>query len=809
MALTPEQLAAMDKITGRSSLDMDEMDRITGLGDKKEVASKKQVGYVSTPFNTPFQPQLPKSKSEKKRIQRTHQKALQNLQEYEKEHPFISEIRKSLDPTYRPLRKYVEDTAKYGGEDISYGQMLDNLSNQVVQTSVAPINIGTGIATAGLGTAKGLLPTVLTAARQGAIQGGVEGLTGGIADEGLSVNALKRGGLGTATGAAFGAGIQAIPYAGSGLIRPIIDNPQVQNAMTSGLELLTSVPKKYSDLALKAELAGKSILGGKFNPETAYQGVERKLRTAKGMLPTDKQYKEQYKQLGNQVREKLNKAIKPNEYFDEMFNKLGVQSGEYVQSLRKAKGEAVGKAEKGLKENLDRFDYQDLINDVEQTFKAYQRDLINPAEYDTGGLKQELIDLIKGVTRFNKRVIDPTKPATAFDNLYSHFLDYIEQNKTNPNVVNNAQAALSQITKNLNPEMQNYYSNALNQDLDTIINYGKVTPESFEGVVDLIGKRANFKDNKYASPYEEYILQQLYGKFSNRLKNISPDLEKSKKEFSDLMSKLNELGIDKEKIPSKKMAEIIKNYVYGNGKQVRSGQDVVLEDLLSPDLMKSVNELGNAYTTQQQLQKNIGEGILNDISKYQNAPYATQEALERVAPEQVEQFANLLDQQTTQKNILEPISAKAFERNPKLLSSRNDVATEEALAYLQERSGINFMDELEETRAREALEAISPGQGGGSGGGQGFFNNVVRPQLINLGKLTSGALIGSSLGGPLGATMGLLAVSPKITAKGTIQNLGRLYRGLENPNVNRLRQIAVPLSVPTLQGGIVYNEDRY
>ena len=727
---------------------------------------------------------------------------LQRRDQWEQNHPVISEIQKAFQPNYRADLIDMQNQAQYGMQ-VPFGQSIKSEFQKAGQNLVPSVNLATAVYTGGLGTAKGLLPAVGKASLQGAIQGGVEGLTGGLADEGLSVNALKRGLQGAEIGGSVAGAIQTIPYVGKPIAKAL-NNPQVQNAITSGIELLTSVPKKYSDLALKAELAGKSILGGKFNPETAYQGVERKLRTAKGMLPTDKQYKEQYKQIGNQVREKLKKAIKPNEYFDEMFNKLGAKSGEYVQSLRSAAGEAVGKAKKGLKGSLDRFDYQDLINDIEQTFKAQQKDLINPAEYDTGGLKQELIDLVKSGTRFNKRVVDPTKPATAFDNLYSHFLDYIEQNKTNPNIINNAQAALGQMTKNLKPEMQNYYSNALNQDLDNIINYGKVTPESLEGIVDWIGQQAKFRDNKYATPYAEPILQQLYGKFSNRLKNISPDLVKSNKEFSNLMSKLKALGIDEEKIPSAKMAEIIKNYVYGNGKQVRSGQNVVLEDLLSPDLMKSVNELGNTYTAQQQLQKNIGEGILNDISKYQNAPYATQEALEKIAPEQVEQFAKLLNEQTTQKDILKPISAQAFERNPRLLSNRNDVATEEALGYLQERSGINFMNELEQIRAREALEALLPGQGGGSGSAQGF-GNLLRTSMLggvpSLAAITHNPLL---LGG-----FGLM--SPRITGKGLIKNLGNLYRGLENPNVNSLRQIAVPSAVQLmpLQGGVVYNDYRY
>lgn len=859
---------------------------------------------------------------------------LQQRADWEQAHPFISEFQKAFQPHYRANLIDMQNQAEYGMQ-VPLGQRIKSDFQKAGQNLVPSVNIVTTALTGKpIAMGKGLLPAVGKAALQGSIQGGVEGLTGGLADEGLSVNALKRGLQGAEIGGSVAGAIQTIPYFGKPIAKAL-DTPQVQNAITSGLELLTSVPKKYSDLALKAELAGKSILGGKFNPETAYQGVERKLRTAKGMLPTDKQYKEQYKQLGNQVREKLKQLNLSETYFDNKYSEIGKNAYENLQNLRKIRGQAVGEAVENLDPNInfnvdelqkvlddvynkfsvsgvqglnvarntvkDVYDnVQNLINLGKKTKEENILDLINQSKINTETNKNVIKELDKtikeekanslkiakqvlkqatGYKNVNKKILNSSKGIDRLDTAYASdnitaapelvrehpelfgsvdFGEYGVDEKIierAEDILNKGGVSETELIANQYPNFSNEY-NIFNNILDDI----KRNPESilindnisnvenilnnlsipndlkvdmFEKLYKIYGEVGDFNTNKNTiTPKElkdilnnisdypinwndstakvrQNILKQLYGGYSNLLKQKSPELAKANQSFAEISSALNNIGNPERA----RLVEQIRNYASNAGKQIRSGENVALEEI-NNILPKEQQFLQNAINLQANknaqdlLNKNISEGILNDISKYQNAPYATQEALERVAPEQVEQFAKLLNEQTTQKDILQPISAKAFERNPRLLSNRNDVATEEALAYLQERSGINFMDELEEIRAREALEAISPGQGGGSGGGQGFLNNVARPLLINIGKGTSGALIGSSLGGPLGAAIGLLAVSPKIMAKGTIQKLGRLYRGLENPNVNSLRQIAVPLSVPTLYGGVVYNKDR-
>ena len=130
------------------------------------------------------------------------------------------------------------------------------------------------------------------AALQGGLPGGLE--------------TLKRegdlSGLGVGTGIAAGlqGALAGVPYVGRGVQR-VIDNPNVQNAVTKGLEVLTSVPQKFSQKALDAELAGNSILKGKFDPESAYRPIEQKLTQAKGMLPDAASFGNEYYNLGKKA----------------------------------------------------------------------------------------------------------------------------------------------------------------------------------------------------------------------------------------------------------------------------------------------------------------------------------------------------------------------------------------------------------------------------------------------------------------------------------------------------------------------------
>lgn len=128
---------------------------------------------------------------------------LQQRTDWEQAHPFISEIQKSFQPNYRADMIDMQNQAQYGLQ-VPFGQKIKSDIQKAGQNLVPSINLATAVATSGLGSAKGFIPSIGRGMLQGGIQGGVEGLTSGIANEGLSVEALKRGLSGTGAGATVG-----------------------------------------------------------------------------------------------------------------------------------------------------------------------------------------------------------------------------------------------------------------------------------------------------------------------------------------------------------------------------------------------------------------------------------------------------------------------------------------------------------------------------------------------------------------------------------------------------------------------------
>lgn len=133
---------------------------------------------------------------------------------------------------------------------------------------------------------------------------------------------------------------------------------------------------------------------------------------------------------------------------------------------------------------------------------------------------------------------------------------------------------------------------------------------------------------------------------------------------------------------------------------------------------------------------------------------------------------NLADTQRAQDEMLKLIGGRQYQRNPRLLGNINDEARNNALNDLQRMTGSKFMDNLEDIRVREALEKFFPGQGGGSGSAQGF-GNLLRTSII--GGAPATALYTHNPA----TLLGLLSISPKFAAQGTIRNLGAIYNNLD------------------------------
>ena len=571
--------------------------------------------------------------------------------------------------------------------------------------------------------ATGLPGFVSNVVRFGALPGALEGLKNGVGDS-------IKGALG---GSAVAGGIQAaLPPLARGVgkgFQKIAENPNVQKGVAKTVEVLTSVPEKLANRAIQSELAGQSLLKGKFNPETAYQGIERKLRTAKGTLPTKQQYQKQYKEIGNQVRQKLNNNTVNESVFDEQIAKLGQKATNGLEFLKTD-------AENKLMNVLEALDNKIAgTNNVKNAVDG----IIN--QFGKGGVYNSAIEEA--------------------------------------------------------PQVVGYLDEALSKDGLTLRDLHRIK----ERLYDLGYQADNLKQGTAAK-----VARGTAGQINNYLRSVAPEYIQPNETYATIVNLEKELGgLNKNTIGGK-----LKNY--GDSSQILSGFKDKLQRLnnILPDEMKFLDEVQNINSkrlAQEQLTSNLPESILNDISKHQNAPLEVQNTLERFAPDELNAFRNIYDKQTTQNDIMKTIAGQQYERNPRLLANRNDLKAEEALEYLQEQSGIKFMDELENLRAREALEKWFPGQGGGSGSEQGF-GNLLRTSIIG------GAPTAALLTHNPAAVLGLGLVSPKITGQGLIKGLGNL-RNIGNKlinadgfvgNVARRVLPAATVSMPALYGGLEYND---
>lgn len=211
------------------------------------------------------------------------------------------------------------------------------------------------------------------------------------------------------------------------------------------------------------------------------------------------------------------------------------------------------------------------------------------------------------------------------------------------------------------------------------------------------------------------VAKSLANKLNQRLRNMSPDYAKA----NDSYALIKKIEYDAGGLNESTIGD--KLFDYGNPKTVRKGFDKKI---------KMVDTLLDSK-----------DKFLNDVKYFQKI-------------------------RNEQDDLLRIISQK-YERNPKLLTHIKDEEGLNALNELQTKTGINFMDKAEDLAARGEMERFMPGQGGGSGSSQGA-GNLVRSSIIG------GAGVGSMMtGNPLPLALSLM-FSPKIGAKGSVQNIGRL-----------------------------------
>lgn len=519
-----------------------------------------------------------------KNIKALGRQRLQERANWEESHPFISEIQKSFDPSYRPSLIDMQNMAEYGLQ-VPFGQSIKSEVQKFGQKLVPTANIGTAIYTGGLGgTAKGLLPSIGRGMLQGGIQGGVEGLTSGLADEGLSIDALNRGLSGLGAGTTVGGALETIPYIGKPLSKAMKLIPQT------------------------ATLTAKTV--GRIKPETLQRAVNPESIALDLTEP----------QATNLL---MNTTERVRNAYNDILAKRGQEVGEAVKNLRNS--------------DIKPIKTEDLRKDIISTFDQYQGGKINPARNMTGDLENKLLDLIesgniapdelvnlskeadilgefipkkkkeaykilaratgksekwlktqlgsksskKGVGKRQQTIEEMLEntsdrltdlPASEYDyykpigdasdtDLARRAYDDIMNNRfyqqANPqdvmfneiengykDILNNfiknqnedmAYVQLENLTRNLSDDMKFDFIEQLANDIDSLNNSNTVNPIDLQKIKEQVGKMAKWGDET-SREYSEPIARQIYGKFQNRLSNLSPELAQANKRFSDVVN---------------------------------------------------------------------------------------------------------------------------------------------------------------------------------------------------------------------------------------------------------------------------------
>lgn len=186
--------------------------------------------------------------------------------------------------------------------------------------------------------------------------------------------------------------------------------------------------------------------------------------------------------IGRVQPETLQRAVQPDsvalDLTKDQAQNLLMNTTERVQNayrnLLSKRGEDVNQAVTGLKDLKQRVDVGDLTNDIKSTFNQYGGDMINPARNLTGNLENDLVDLVDSGSIPMPELVKGLK-----------------------------------LKGEINPEMVN-----------------TISPLDLQKAKEQVGKMVNWSDET-ARSYKNPILEQIYGKFNNRLNNLSPELEQA------------------------------------------------------------------------------------------------------------------------------------------------------------------------------------------------------------------------------------------------------------------------------------------
>ena len=269
------------------------------------------------------------------------------------------------------------------------------------------------------------------------------------------------------------------------------------------------------------------------------------------------------RQLAGGLEDELTRVVKtgtenPSKYYEYVpETKSPYYSKEKEQEAFNILSEATGKPVNWLKSQLNANTFENgvgkrkefienLIGKTDDKLEILGNEYFDgnkfykPSDLSEVGAGQEIAqkafdDIVN--KRFNVYTDDPLNRAiNQADSGYKELLSKIAQNPRNEEVYNQAYPELQKIIDGLPEELQAQYTNEFFTALDDIYNKANtVSPLSLQGIKETIGKMSKWGDET-AKGYAEPITKQIYGKYMDRLSELSPEVSAANKAFSDLMN---------------------------------------------------------------------------------------------------------------------------------------------------------------------------------------------------------------------------------------------------------------------------------
>ena len=541
-------------------------------------------------FDKNYQKQMTNYENEK--FKQDAQDWLQRRDEWEERHPIISGMQKDLQPGYRSIRNDNELWAKYGlPHNVPFGEQIKTDIKNIGNEAIPALNMSVGLATGG----GGFLPNLSRFGRgliQGEIQGAALSGTHEIGENGLSLNVIPKtfegartggilGGI-LGTGAALknaivngtknfgykllGGMAQLQPETVTQAIKPTskaLDLNTQAKAQDAAYNLTNRIKNTYNeilknradDVATAAKKLDKT--GERINVADVFNDIDtvhNDYQYGRGNFIDDinpniaKQNKNIVQSrlaAPEDILGEINQPPKPDFYSkakeEEAFKILSEATGKPVNWLKSqlkatTDNKGVIKRAEGIENLLDNVDDKlDLTkmgntNDYQYYHNANLGYNNNDANAGYELARQAYDDIVNN--NFKNVNTDPLSRAiNSAEQDYRFILRNVLENSGDSNAYGNALTKLEKATKNLPQELQEEYANRFINDTQRIYEETQtVTPYELLGIRRSLGEKTPF-GVEGAGQLNAYK-QRIYGKITDRLHKLSPELERADRRYS-------------------------------------------------------------------------------------------------------------------------------------------------------------------------------------------------------------------------------------------------------------------------------------